>query len=226
NQPPMGLTELQQAVVSLLDDVALGKQPQRRRSPAVHLAHGINLLPQTSISWVSKKGIPDRSAQQRPRISGRRKDDTLARLVRPPSQPSRLRDYDLSFFCLLASISHSRFSPPNSAAPFPLSLSPSIVSLYSTVMPSSIPANFRSAENVSVPSFSFRSLSLVASWSGQLIVPARLAPSFLIFKVDVRCCPPISYSHFHVPTGSTTLSSAAPARPHTPRTNAIERIAF
>src|SRR6185437_11287498 len=59
-----------------------------------------------------------------------------------------------------------------------------------------------------------------------LIVPARLSPSFLIVKVDVRCCPPISYSHFHVPAGSTTLSSAAPARPHTPRTNAIERIAF
>src|SRR5262245_28281126 len=93
-------------------------------------------------------------------------------------------------------------------------------------MPSSIPANFRSAENVSVPSFSFRSLSLVSSWSGQLIVPVRLSPSFLIFKVDVRCCPPISYSHFHVPTGSTTLSSAAPARPQTARTNAIERIAF
>src|SRR4051794_29499261 len=93
-------------------------------------------------------------------------------------------------------------------------------------MPSSIPANFRSAENVSVPSFSFRSLSFVSSWSGQLIVPASLSPSFLIFKVDVRCCPPISYSHFHVPTGSTTLSSAAPAGPHTPRTNAIERIAL
>src|SRR6201999_2232056 len=103
---------------------------------------------------------------------------------------------------------------------------PSIFSLYSTVMPSSIPANFRSTVNVSVPSFSFRSLSFVSSWSGQLIVPAKLSPSFLIFKVDVRCCPPISYSHFHVPTGSTTLSSAAPARPHTPRTNAIERIAF
>src|SRR5215475_1609644 len=92
-------------------------------------------------------------------------------------------------------------------------------------MPSSIPANFLSAENVSASSFSFRSLSFVSPWSGQLIVPVSLSPSFLIFKVDVRCCPPISYSHFHVPTGSTTLSSAAPARPHTPRTNAIERIA-
>src|SRR5581483_7767958 len=136
------------------------------------------------------------------------------------------RGHYLSFFSFLPSISHSRFSPPNSAAPFPLSLSPSIASLYSTVKPFSIPANFRSAENVSVPSFSFRSLSFVSSWSGQLIDPASLSPSFLIFKVDVRCCPPISYSHFHVPTGSTTLSSAVPARPHTPRTNAIERIAF
>src|SRR4051794_2570782 len=93
-------------------------------------------------------------------------------------------------------------------------------------MPSSIPANFRSAENVSVPSFSFRSLSFVSSWSGQLIDPARLSPSFLIFKVDVRCCPPISYAHFHVPTGSTTLSSAAPARPHIPRINVIGRTEF
>ena len=99
-----------------------------------------------------------------PAFRGRRKDDTLARLVHPPSEPSRLRDYYLSFFCLLPSISHSRFSPPNSAAPFPLSLSPSTFSLYSTVMPSSIPANFRSAENVSVPSFSFRSLSFVSPW--------------------------------------------------------------
>ena len=137
-----------------------------------------------------------------------------------------LVDPTLSSFSLLPSISHSRFSPPNSAAPFPLSLSPSIVSLYSTVMPSSIPANFRSAENVSAPSFSFRSLTLASSWSGQLIVPARWSPSFLILMVDVRCCPPISYSHFQVPTGSTTLSSAAPAMPHTPRNNAIERIAF
>src|SRR5215813_8773823 len=143
---------------------------------------------------VRRFGRSDRRAQRRPRISGRREDDTLDRLVHPPSEPSRLRDYYLSFFSLLPSISHSRFSPPNSAAPFPLSLSPSIFSLYSTVMPSSIPANFRSAENVSVPSFSFRSLSLVSSWSGQLIVPVRLSPSFLNFKVDVRCCPPISYA--------------------------------
>jgi len=35
----------------------------------------------------------------------------------------------LSFFSLFASISNSRFSPPNSVEPFPLSLSSSIVSL-------------------------------------------------------------------------------------------------
>src|SRR5207249_1746743 len=115
----------------------------------------------------------------------------------------------LSFFSRFPSMSNSCFWPPNSAAPFPLSLSPSIVSLYSTVI--SLSMSFRTAENVSVPSFSFRSLRLVSFWSGQLIVPASLSPSFLIVKVDVRFCPPISYSHFHVPTGSAL--SAAPARP-------------
>src|SRR5438132_11097979 len=84
--------------------------------------------------------------------------------------------------------------------------------------------SFRTAGNVSVPSFSFRSLRLVSFWSGQLIVPASLSPSFLIVKVDVRFCPPISYSHFHVPTGST-LSPAA-ARPPTPSTHALQRTAF
>src|SRR6516225_472274 len=128
----------------------------------------------------------------------------------------------LSFFSLFPLISNSCFWPPNSAAPFPLSLSPSIVSLYSTVI--LLFMNFRTAENVRVPSFSFRSLRFVFFWSGQLIVPASLFPSFLIVKVDVRFCPPILYSHFHVPTGSTL--SAAPARPQTPSTNAIERIAF
>src|SRR5581483_4754967 len=101
-------------------------------------------------------------------------------------------------------------------------LSPSIVSVYSTVI--SLPISFRTAEKLSVPSFSFTSLSGSSFWSGQLIVPASLSPSFLIVKVDVRCCPPISYSHFHVPTGSTL--SAAPARPQSPSANAIERIAF
>ena len=113
--------------------------------------------------------------------------------------------------------------PPNSAAPFPLSLSPSIVRVYSTVILLSM--TFRTAENVSFPSLNFRSLSFSSFWSGQLIVPASLSPSFLIVRVDVRFLSPISYSHFHVPTGSA-LSSRAPARPHSPSTNAAERIAF
>src|SRR5262249_13079531 len=71
---------------------------------------------------------------------------------------------------------------------------------------------------------SFRSLRFVSFWSGQLMVPASLSPSFLIVRVDVRFCAPLSYSHFHVPTGSTL--SAAPARPQIPRTNASERTAF
>src|SRR6266567_5706479 len=68
----------------------------------------------------------------------------------------------LSFFSLSALISYSCFWPPNSAAPFPLSLSPSTVSLYSTVI--SLSMSFRTAENVSVPSFSFRSLRLASFW--------------------------------------------------------------
>src|SRR4051812_27466419 len=83
---------------------------------------------------------------------------------------------------------------------------------------------FRTAEKVSVSSFSFTSLRFVSFWSGQLIVAVRLSPSFLTVKVEVRFCLPISYSHFHVPTGSTL--SAARARPQSPSTNAIERIAF
>src|ERR1043166_4558069 len=81
----------------------------------------------------------------------------------------------------------------------------------------------RTAENVSVPSFSLRSLSFSSFWFGQLIVPVSLSPSFLIVRVEVRCCPPISYSHFHVPTGSI-LASAAFARRQNPGTNAIERV--
>src|SRR3984885_4733234 len=111
----------------------------------------------------------------------------------------RLLSPYLSFFSLFPFISNSCFWPPNSAAPFPLSLSPSIVSVYSTVI--SLSMSFRTAENVRVPSFSFRSLSFVSFWSGQLIVPASLSPSFLIVKVDVRFMSPILYSHFHVPTG-------------------------
>src|SRR5215472_2257266 len=44
-------------------------------------------------------------------------------------------------------------------------------------------------------------------------------------RVDSRVCPPISYSHFHVPTGSAFLS-CAPARPHSPSTSAADRIVF
>src|SRR5436190_13322151 len=88
-----------------------------------------------------------------------------------------------------------------------------------------LPINFRTAENVSVPSFSFTSLSFSSFWSGQVIVPASLSPSFLIVRVDVRLLPPISYSHFQVPTGSA-FASRALARPQSPSTNAIERIAF
>ena len=75
--------------------------------------------------------------------------------------------------------------------------------------------NTRTAEKVRFPSFSFTSLSFVSFWSGQLIVPASLSPSFLIVSVDVRFWSPISYSHFHVPTGSA-FSPCATARPQMP----------
>src|SRR5207245_1103038 len=129
----------------------------------------------------------------------------------------------LSFLSPLPSMSNSCFSPPNSAAPFPLNLSPSIVRVYSTVIVLSM--SFRSAENVSLPSLNFGSLIFSSFWSGQLIVPTNLSPSFLGVRVDVRCCPPISYSHCHVPTGFA-FSSRAPAGPQSPSTLAAERIAF
>src|SRR5687767_10799727 len=84
--------------------------------------------------------------------------------------------------------------------------------------------NTRTAENVRSASFSFTSLSFTSFWSGQLIVPANLSPSFLIVSSAVRLVSPILYSHFHVPTGSAL--SAALARPQNPSTNAIERTAF
>ena len=48
---------------------------------------------------------------------------------KPPKmeQPRESRDCYLSFFSRLPSMSNSRFSPPKSASPFPLSSSPSIV---------------------------------------------------------------------------------------------------
>src|ERR1051325_8582598 len=144
-------------------------------------------------------------------------------LDRPSWTGRQRRSPYLSFFSLFPLISNSCFLPPKSDEPLPLSLSPVIVSLYSTGILFSM--NTRTAENVSVPSFSFRSLRLVSFWSGQLIVPASLSPSFLIVSVDVRFCPPMSYSHFHVPTGFA-FSPCAPARPQNPSTNAIERIAF
>src|SRR4051794_17706243 len=58
-------------------------------------------------------------------------------------------------------------------------------------------------------------------------MPLSLSPSFLMTRVDVRFAPPISYSHFHVPTGSAAfLSSRAVARPHSPNISAAERIVF
>src|SRR5439155_887433 len=49
---------------------------------------------------------------------------------RPTSRPP---DRYLSFFSRFPSMSNSVFMPPFSTAPFPLSLSPVIVNLYSTV---------------------------------------------------------------------------------------------
>src|SRR5262249_35991546 len=129
----------------------------------------------------------------------------------------------LYYFSRFPSMSKSRFSPPTSNVPFPLSVSPLIINLYS--MWKLLPPTTRSAENVSSPSFSFRSWRGVSFWSGQLIVPVILSPSFLIVRVDVRFWSPILYSHFHVPTGSA-LPPCAPARPQSPSTNVAERIAF
>src|SRR5438477_157119 len=56
-------------------------------------------------------------------------------------------------------------------------------------------------------------------------MPVSLSTSFLIVRVDSRFCPPISYSHFQVPTGSA-LASAARARPLRPNITAAARIAF
>src|SRR5437879_5548689 len=141
----------------------------------------------------------------------------------PSPRSARSGQSYLSFFSRLPSMFHSRFSPPNSAAPFPLNLSPSIVRVYSTVIVLSM--IFRSAENVSFPSLNFGSLIFSSFWSGQFIVPTNLSPAFLSVRVDVRFCPPISYSHCHVPTGFA-FSSRAPARPQSPSTIAAERIAF
>src|SRR5262249_55044045 len=91
---------------------------------------------------------------------------------RPSSEPPNRY---LSFLSRFPSMSNSCFWPANSAALFPLNLSPSIVSVKSRG--NSLPLNFRTAENVRVLSFSFASLSFSSFWSGQLIVPASLSPS-------------------------------------------------
>src|SRR5438445_6450326 len=137
---------------------------------------------------------------------------------RPTSRP--LNRY-LSFFSRFPSMSNSCFWPPNSDAAFPLNLSPVIVSLKSRGNLFSI--NTRTAEKVRSPPFSFTSVSFASFWSGQLIVPTSLSPSFLIVSVEVRFWPPISYSHFHVPTGSA-VSPCAPARPQSPSTHAAEKL--
>src|SRR5262249_1474236 len=120
-------------------------------------------------------------------------------------------------------MSNSRFSPPMSASAFPFSLSPSIFSVYLTV--NFISFTSRSAENVSSPSLNCTSLSFDSCLSWYVIIPVSLPASFLRSRVDSRFCPPISYSHFHVPTGSA-FWSPAPARPQSPSTNATERIGF
>src|SRR5262249_4192590 len=107
-----------------------------------------------------------------------------------------------------------------SAAAFPLNLSPSILSVKSRG--NSLSMNFRTAENVRVLAFSFTSLSFSPFWSGQVIVPASLSPSFLIVISSVRIWSPILYSHFHVPPGSA-LAPCAPPSPQSPSTNVAER---
>src|SRR5260221_6886890 len=204
---------------------------ERRTEPQRHRVYGTALVfvveLQLHVNCVSQFGarrLADIAMQVKVKapIANRHQIDApRLRWLAIHATPDFISAY-LSFFSRFPLMSNSCFWPPNSAAPFPLSLSPSIVSVYSTVI--SLSMSLRTAENVSVPSFSFRSLRFVSFWSGQLIVPASLFPSFLIVKVDVRFWSPISYSHFHVPTGTTL--SAAPARPQTPSANAIERIAF
>src|SRR5206468_3924301 len=67
--------------------------------------------------------------------------------------------------------------------------------------------------------------SYAGPWSARGGRADRYSPSFLTVAVTSRFCPPISYSHFHVPTGSA-FSSLAPARPQSPSAIAADRIAF
>ena len=138
----------------------------------------------------------------------RRKDDASARVVHLPLKPSRLRDDYLSLFSFLPLDIEFLLLAPEFHHTFPLSLSPSIFSVYSTVISS--PVNFRTAEKVKVSSFSFRSLTFVSSSSRPADRPGEVVPVFLDLQGG---CPLLStdlISHFHVPTGSTALSSAAP----------------
>src|SRR5262249_25234685 len=66
----------------------------------------------------------------------------------------------LSYFSRFPSMSNSCFSPPNSADPLPLNLSPAKVSLYSTVI--SLSMSFRTTEKVTLSSVSLTSLSFVS----------------------------------------------------------------
>src|SRR5262249_10594399 len=64
------------------------------------------------------------------------------------------------FFSRVPAISKSRFSPPISTAPFPVSLSPSTLNLYWMVI--FISFSSRSAENVSSPPLNATSLSFAS----------------------------------------------------------------
>src|SRR6185436_11224638 len=129
----------------------------------------------------------------------------------------------LFFFSRVPVMSNSCFCPPNSAEPFPVSLSPSIISAYSMGMTLSM--NFRTTENVSFPSLNFGSAIFSSFWSGQFMVPSILSPSLLIVSSAVRFWSPIEYWHFHVPTGSA-FSPCALVIAHNPSISAAERIVF
>ena len=153
-----------------------------------------------SIAPISLRSMRPDAAQRIPGISGAKKGRDLA--PPRPSAVGTLKTARLLLIVLLPLPLDIQFLllAPEFRRAFPLELVPVNRQL---VLDGDlvIHVNFRTAEKVSVPSFSFTSLSSRPFWSGQLIVPARLSPSFLIVKVDVRFCPPISYSHFHVPTG-------------------------
>src|SRR5436190_4839690 len=120
-------------------------------------------------------------------------------------------------------MSNSCFCTQHSDQTFPVNLSPSKVSVYSMGMTLSM--NFRTTENVSFPSLNCAAVIFSSFWSGQVIVPSTLSPSFLIVRSAVRFWSPIEYAHFHVPAGSA-FSPCALASPQNPSTNAAARIVF